>query len=421
MNYFKNSNKIQFYSIGISYKKTDASIRGLFSISEENQNLLLEKGKRLGCSNLLLISTCNRTELYAFTQNPQILLDLILEFSLGTQALLKENSFVFHGQAAVQHLFEVGCGLDSQILGDFEIIGQVKKSYEQSLKHKTAHIFLDRLVNSVIQSSRRVKAQTQLSSGATSVSYAGVQYIKDQFINLSEKKILLFGTGKLGRNTCENLLKHTNHESITLINRSSEKANILGAKFDVKVKPLHSLSEEISKTDIMFVATGAQTPTIEAHHIKREKPLLILDLSIPRNVNQNIVHLPGVTLLHMDELTELTNKTLENRQEHLPKAIQVMNEIKNEFFEWVESRQMVPTITALQSKLKGYKDHELQKMVTEKEFVDPDMVMEITDKVVQKLTGKFAGYIRQNSDNMEKDLEFIQQVFKLDDNLINHE
>jgi glutamyl-tRNA reductase len=415
MRYLDQKNPAQFYVIGLSYKKTDAQTRGLFSIGSEQQVELLQQAKLQHSDSTLLISTCNRTELYGFVTHPDILSELLVTHSNGSLELLKEVAYIYKGEEAVNHLFKVACGLDSQIIGDFEVIGQVKKSYQQSLAVKTSGVFLDRLINSVIQASRKVKFETELSSGATSVSFAGVQYIRSQFENLNDKRILLYGTGKLGRNTCENLIKHTDHHAITLINRSQEKANMLGKKFDIHVKNHKFLNDEVKQCDILFVATGAQIPTITKEHITNDSPILILDLSIPRNVDPQVADLPNVTLVHMDELSQRTNETLKNRKKYLPSAYKVMDELKDDFYAWVESRKMVPTITALNTKLKQYKDSELQKLTKTIGEREQEQMMIISDKIVQKLTGKFASYLRNNSTEFDRDLDFIQQIFKLEE------
>jgi len=415
MRYLDQNNPTQFYVIGLSYKKTDAETRGLFSIGSDQQLELLENSKLVQCKSSLLISTCNRTELYGFVSDPEVLFELLVKYSKGNLDLLKEIAYVYKGEEAINHLFKVACGLDSQIIGDFEVISQVKRSYEQSLEVKTSDVFLDRLINSVIQASRKVKFETELSSGATSVSFAGVQYIREQFQDLNDKKILLYGTGKLGRNTCENLIKHTDHDAITLINRSQEKANVLGQKFDIHVKNHQYLNDEISACDILFVATGAQVPTVTKENITNDTPLLILDLSIPRNVDPSVAELPNVSLIHMDELSKKTNETLKNREKYLPRAYKVMDELKTEFYAWIDSRKMVPTITALNQKLKQYKDSELQKLSKSIGEKEQEQMMMLSDKIVQKLTGQFASYLRNNSTEFDRDLNFIQEVFKLEE------
>ena len=142
------------------------------------------------------------------------------ENTKGTVEAFQEVAYIYKNKDAISHMFRVGSGLDSQILGDFEIIGQLKHGAKQAKKEGLLNSYLERLVNSVIQASKRIKTETELSSGATSVSFASVQYIMNTVQNISEKNILLFGTGKIGRNTCENLVKHTKNSHITLINRT---------------------------------------------------------------------------------------------------------------------------------------------------------------------------------------------------------
>ncbi len=185
-------------------------------------------------------------------------------------------------------MFRVGTGLDSQILGDFEIISQLKNAFIQSKEFGLANSFLERLVNSVIQASKKIKTDTDISSGATSVSFSAVRYIFNNVADISNKNILLFGTGKIGRNTCENLVKHSKHEHITLINRTKDKAERIANKLNVIVKDYADLQLEIQKADVLVVATGALNPTVDKTILNLKKPLLILDLSIPKNVNENV-------------------------------------------------------------------------------------------------------------------------------------
>lgn len=417
-NYYMNeeiySSTNNWFSVGISYKKSDAKTRELFSITSDKQSELLVSAKDKGCEGIFLISTCNRTELYAFTSDPEVLFNLLVTHSNGTYELLKQNAFIYQGDEAIRHLFKVGSGLDSQIIGDFEIIGQIKKSFELSVKLDVHNTFTDRIYRSVVQTSRKIKSETSLSTGATSVAFAGVHYIKTHFPNIETKKITLFGTGQLGKNTCENLVKHMPFQEVTLINRDQRKAEMLSKKFHFNVKGQDELVNEIAHTDILFVSTGASGYTITPEHITTQKPLLVLDLSMPRNVDPEVNNLPNVDLLHMDELSHMINDNLAQRSAQLPVAKEIMNSYIAEFNEWVNSRKMVPTLKALNQKLKAYKDNQLQKMVKELNINDEETVQVITDKVVQKLTSNFAGYLRENSQNFDQDLDFIQQVFKLD-------
>ena len=351
MEQHKGDKKTSFYVIGISHKKADAKLRGEFSLSPTKKATLLDQAKTKGIESIVATSTCNRTEVYGFVQHPSELIHLLCENTTGTVDIFKSVAYTLKGNAAVEHMFRVGAGLDSQILGDFEIISQLKSSARVSKKYNLLDAYLERLINSVIQASKRIKTETKLSTGATSVSFASVQYILNSIENVNSKNILLFGTGKIGRNTCENLIKHTKNEHITLINRTRERAEKIAGKFKVLVKDYSQLQEEIEKADILIVATSAQNPTIDNQIIQNKKELLILDLSIPKNVDENVRSLPNVSLTHLDELSNITDKTLEKRKEFIPVAEAIIKDIKSEFLEWLGYRKFAPTIKALKEKL----------------------------------------------------------------------
>ena len=227
MQQYNISKSSSFYAIGLSYKKADADIRGHFSLSDDARLALLKQAKENDIESLVVTSTCNRTEIYGFAQHPFQLIQLLCENTRGTVEEFQKVAYIYKNKDAIAHMFRVGSGLDSQILGDFEIISQLKTSVRISKKFDLLNHFTERLVNAVIQASKRIKTETEISSGATSVSFASVQYILNTVEDISNKNILLFGTGKIGRNTCENLVKHTKNEQITLINRTKTKQNKL--------------------------------------------------------------------------------------------------------------------------------------------------------------------------------------------------
>ena len=394
-------NIIRYYVVGLSYKNADLLTRGKFSLSKTQISLLLQQAKSDGLNELMVISTCNRTELYGIVEDPQKLIDYLCKFSKGTLAQFREKGYVLSEQKAINHVFQVGCGLDSQIIGDFEIIEQLKKSFYNSKKYDIVNGFSERLVNSVIQASKRIKTETKLSSGATSVSFASVHYILENVKDVKNKSILLFGTGKIGRNTCENLIKHTQNDHITLINRSEESAKKVAGKFNLVVKSFKALNQEIIKSDIVIVATGADDITVDKSIIANDKPLLILDLSIPSNVDSQLKNLDNVTLVNLDELSQLTNAALNKRKQYIPEANTILNEIQNEFLKWLAHRKFAPTLKALkQTLLNG----QLSKKDEAQEF----------SQIVYKLTGKVANYLKENPSKADQTIELIQQVYQLD-------
>jgi glutamyl-tRNA reductase len=310
-------------------------------------------------------------------------------------------------------MFRVGTGLDSQILGDFEIISQIKTAFNESKSNGMVNSFLERLVNSVIQASKRIKTQTEISSGATSVSFASVQYIFRNVEDIANKNILLFGTGKIGRNTCENLVKHTKHEHITLINRTKDKAEKLAQKLNVIVKDYADLQLELQKADVVVVATGAQNPTVDKAILNLKKPLLILDLSIPKNVNENVKDIEGVTLIHMDHLSQMTDETLENRKLHIPHAEAIIDEIQEEFTAWAKNRKFAPTIHALKEKLNSIKEGELNFQRKKLSNFDEQQAELISNRIIQKITNHFVNHLK-DGESMEEGIEWIEKVFQLE-------
>jgi len=407
-----SNNKKHFYAIGVSYKNADLKTRGDFSLNLEQKDTLTLEAKREGIEEILINSTCNRTEIYAHVNHPIQLINLLCKHSKGSLAVFNEIGYTHKNKAAFHHIFKVGTGLDSQILGDFEIIGQLKQGFFRSKKLGMGHGFMERLVNAVIQASKRIKTETKISSGATSVAFASVQYIINTIEEISEKNILLFGTGKIGRNTCENLIKHTENDHIVLINRTHEKAKHIAGKFNVLVKEYGELPTEIRKTDVLIVATGAQQPTISKDIIHKDTPLLILDLSIPSNVHPNVEELEQVTLINLDALSQITNKALEDRRQYIPQAEIILEEVKEEFLQWLEHRQYAPALRALKAKLTAQQSSEI-KTQEKKAVLKPEAVS-VSDQMIQKITGQLANYLKENPSKATTTLDVIQEVFQLD-------
>ena len=414
MQQYNISKSSSFYALGLSYKKADANIRGRFSLDEAAQTNLLNQAKENGIESLVVISTCNRTEIYGFAQHPFQLIKLLCDNTKGTVDDFQKVAYVYKNKEAISHMFRVGSGLDSQILGDFEIISQIKKSAIVSKDLDLLNPFLERLVNAVIQASKRIKTETEISSGATSVSFASVQYILKNVEDVSNKNILLFGTGKIGRNTCENLVKHTKNKHITLVNRTKNTAEHIAGKFNLVVKDYANLQEEINQSDILIVATGAQRPTIDKHLIQTNRSLLILDLSIPKNVDDNVQDLPNVMLVHLDDLSKITDETHEKRKEHIPFAETIIEEIKKEFNDWLETRKFAPTIKALKSKLLDFKNAELEIQRKKSPDFNEEQAELISNNIIQKITNHFAHHLKDENISTDDSLELIKQVFQLE-------
>jgi glutamyl-tRNA reductase len=401
-------NKIkQFYAIGVSHKTASIDLRGKFSLIDSQLHALFLDIKEREIEDLLIINTCNRTEIYAWSTSDTLLINLLCTYSEGTHEDFNQIGYSLKNNDAINHIFRVGTGLESQILGDFEVIGQIKQSFYRSKKMGVAHGKLERLINSVIHASKRIKTETQISSGATSVAFASVQYILKNVPDIAEKNILLFGTGKIGANTCENLVKHSQNDHIILINRTQEKAEKIAGKFPVQVKSFGELSASIRESDVLIVATSSQKYTITPELVHNKKPLLILDLSLPRNVDPELNSRSNSKVIHLDELSQITDATFERRKKFIPQSEKILEIVKLDFTDWLTHRKYLPTLKAFREKIKS-------------PSLNTELVPEgDTEHMAQKLMGQIAAYLRTNPSKADETINLLQDVFELSPDQFN--
>ncbi len=341
-----------FFIVGINYKKSDANIRGQYAINTDQYAALLALAPQFGIKELFILSTCNRTEIYGFAENAVSLSKLLCTQTQGSLNNFEVMSYIKKGRQAIEHLFEVAAGLDSQILGDYEIIGQIKQAVKFSKQHHFIGAYMERLVNGILQSSKTIKNTTELSGGTVSVSFAAIQYIKEHVGNLINKKILVLGTGKIGRNTCKNLVDYLQTKNIILINRTESKAAELAAELGLSYAPMDELAKHIAESAIILVATNSSEPVILEEHVINSGNKLIIDLSIPYNVEIAAQNLSNITLVNVDELSKIKDATLQKREAEVPKAKVIIEEHINDFLNWHHMRKNVPVLKAVKNKLK---------------------------------------------------------------------
>lgn len=342
-----------FFAAGINYKKTDALVRGDYAINNEQYAAVLKKAGAAGITELFILSTCNRTEIYGFAERPSILIELLCSETLGSIETFTKMAYVWEGIEAINHLFNVGAGLDSQILGDYEIVGQLKQAVKFSKEHGFIGAYLERMINGVLQTSKAIKTNTNLSGGTVSVSFAAIQYIRETIANYSSKKILLIGTGKIGRNTCKNLVDYLDTKNITLVNRTVAKAEELATELGLSFAPVEALDEQVQQADIILVATNSVEPIILKEHLLDSAAKLIIDLSVPYNVEEDAQQLDHITLVNVDELSKIKDATLEKRKAEIPKVKAIITEHIQEFVEWNEMRKHVPVLKEVKSRLQA--------------------------------------------------------------------
>jgi len=389
----KSTDLSKFFIAGINYKKTDAAIRGQFAISNEQYGKILSLAPASNIHELFILSTCNRTEIYGLAEDAGQLIDLICTQTTGNAATFREIAYIKNGAAAMDHLFQVSAGLDSQILGDYEIVGQIKQAVKFAREHGFVGAFMERLVNSVLQSSKSIKNQTALSGGTVSVSFAAIQYIKEKIGQVAGKKILLIGVGKIGRNTCKNMVDYLETRNITLMNRTEEKAAGLAEEIGVRYAPLEQIADHIGQSDIILVATNAEQPTLLRSQLEGKGQKLIIDLSIPCNVEESVSELPNVHLVNVDELSKMKDETLQKREAEVPKAREIIATHIAEFMEWHAMRRYVPVLKAVKTKLKELHTCPIFSRLSGESFPSTDH----TDEQIQRVINGMATKMRQHN------------------------
>ncbi len=403
-----------YFSIGISHWKSPLAVREQFSLSREKSELLIKEALALGVKSIFTVSTCNRTQLFALGGNIYQLKDLFIKHTNGKARDFKKFGFCLEGNDAIDQLFEVSTGIDSQILGDLQIFSQVKEGVEQAKKLNALDGITDRLLQFVFQANKEVQSSTSISKGAASVAHAAVLYVRDKFKTLSNKSILLIGTGEIGERTLENIKSHT-FSKVTVINRTFEKAEALAQKHDVQVAPLEKLKEEVEVADIIMVATTSNkaTLTLKDFPVTHNTKLLI-DLSVPRNIDPSLDKIAGISLIDMDKLKKVADNTLATRRKDIPKARTIINLYKMEFHDWRKLHNLGPTIKKIEQAFELEKSDEINKhkgKYTEEEL---ERIQPLINSILKRISSKNIEYLRKRYRHNEDILAIIQEMYKLD-------
>jgi len=356
--------------IGISYKTAPLEIRERFAFSKDEilpfSELMIQETE---ISDMVLISTCNRTEIY-FSQDVH---DNQSAFELVYEAIKKYKGihdhcwhyfYHFSNTSAVKHLFDVVSGLDSLIIGEDQIIGQVKDAYVTCTELALTDAVLMRLFQKSFEAGKRVRSETGIKLGITSVSSAAVEMCSCLLDGVSDKSVLLVGTGETGNLALQNIYKK-GVKQIGVTNRTQEKAEKTALKYNGQVLPFESLDKYIHGFDIVMIATSAITPIITVEMVKQcqivrpNHKQVYIDLSVPRNIESAVGDIENIDLLGVDDLQEIVRQTSERKKESAEKARLILDENVAAFSEWLASRSFRPGINLILSNLQSIKQPEL--------------------------------------------------------------
>lgn len=413
---FQVSKFSNFFLVGIDHTSAPVEVREVFSLNEEKASHLIFDYKEIGGDGMMVVSTCNRTEIYAFGNCPRDIIGLFCKHTGVQPELFYRHQNIKQNREAIEHLFKVSSGMESKILGDFEIVGQIKKSFLFAKEQAAHNAFLERLVNSAVQTSKKVKNQTQLSTGAASVAFVAVQKVKQYLANLDENtqpNVLLYGLGKIGKTACENLVNQTGLKNISLINRTEEKAERLAERFGVQHKEYTDLDRSLDEADIVIVATGALSPTVTSAQFSSTKKRLILDLSVPRNVESDLYNNPQFEVVDVDALSAIAEESMEKRRSEIPAAEAIINQMIDDFYIWLESRRVAPTLQAVRNKMESWKSKEVQNLLKKFPELNAEHADILADQLLNRITGQFARQLK-NGPDINNDLRTIHHIFEIE-------
>lgn len=402
-----------FYSIGISHWNCPLEIREQFSIDKQQSIDFISDLKALGGS-AFTVSTCNRTQVFANNTNIHQLKEKFIKYSGNQNDNFEKYGFILQGDEAIQNLFEVSTGIDSQILGDLQIFSQVKEGVEVAKNNDCINSHMDRLLQFVFQANKEVQSFTTISKGAASVAHAAVLKIRQKTEHLrKDKKILVFGTGEIGQRTLENLNSQTKAQ-ITIINRTLEKAQEIAKTQKVNYAPVESLAQEIAKADVVVVATSSKEYTINEEHISNlNSEKLFVDLSVPRNIDPKLASNQYIELVDMDQLNAEADKTLDKRKKDIPKAKTIINLHKLEFEDWSKLHTLGPTIKNLKITFEEMKNSEIEKYKGQYQHDELERIKPLIDSIVKKISSKNIEYLRNRYRVDEDILEVMREMYKI--------
>ncbi len=378
----------KFRSVGISHESSPISIREKLALSESETTTLLERLNTLfGITDLYILSTCNRTEVYYSADqdlDDEIIAILTFEKSL-TKSQVSDCVWNKSGMEAINHLFRVALGLEAKVLGDIQISNQVKRAYQKSADLGLAGPLLHRIMHAIFYANKKVVQETQFRDGAASVSYAASEIIETFIRNFEKARILILGTGEIGRDLADNL-RGTAAE-VTLANRTYEKAVTLAHILDFKVEDFDVAIRNLSNYDVVATCAGGGL-LVNKEHIGTNPAItqkLLIDLSVPRNIDPVLEKSSGILLYNLDQIEESTKSVLEKRKAAALDVEQILNESVGELEKWAQEMEVSPTIKKLKTALERIRQEEIARHIKNTSTDEAQIVDKVTKSIIQKV------------------------------------
>ncbi len=408
--------------LGLNHKSAPIEVRERFVFCEEDIKRFIPLLQLNGVSGAIVLSTCNRTEIY-YEMNEFVvplgtsdIEELLFSFRKVDKVVVK---YFYHMQneAVAAHLFRVGSGLDSMALGEYQVVGQIKTAVQISKTNKLISCGLNKLFDDALKAGKQVRTETALNSGAVSISYAGVELASKKLHHLPTHPVLLVGAGQTSELTIQNLIKKS-CSLFTIVNRTREKAEELADKYHAKVAEMDQLAELLCSNDIVITSTASKKPLFDTAMvneamIKREgKPLFFIDLSVPRNVAVEVNAIEHVHVYDVDALNHVIENNLEKRKGEIAMAEQMIAVAVAEYMKWFNIRALAPTFKTISTSFQEASKNVLDGIIKNQEAEEYSRALEYSDLITKKLIGMMIENIKSATDN-GNNREFITVVNQL--------
>jgi len=384
--------QFHFKAISVNYKKASLDVREKLSLNEFETKLLLNQLRDiLNISEAIVISTCNRTEVYYLAENEYAANIISLICSVKG---IRESSYyapyfstINDTNEAIQYLFRVAMGLESQVIGDLQISNQVKKSYQWTADENMAGPFLHRLLHTIFFTNKRVVQETAFRDGAASVSYAAVELTEELCQSIINPKILIVGLGEIGTDVARNFKASSWASCIKVTNRTFTTATQIAEECGFEAILFEQLWQAVAEADIIISSVSLPAPLFDRNALENLSYTFkyFIDLSVPRSVSQNAEELSGVLVYNIDHINVRTTETLERRKNSIPAVEKIVNEAVGEFSDW--SREMIfsPTIQKLKNALEQIRQEEISKYLKKMDSEEAQKIDAITKGIMQKI------------------------------------
>ena len=416
---------MDYQLIGISHKSAPVEVRERFAVPESSlHGILHELARHPGVNEALVLSTCNRVELLVHSKEASAdLLEFIRDYCQPQSAEWQSYLYSYQGADAVRHLFRVASGLDSMILGEAQILGQLKQAYATARVAGTARTQLAKLMNRTFAVAKRVRRETAVGCSAVSIASVAVELARNIFGQLTRKQILLVGSGKMAELVCRHLLSH-GANSITVSNRTLENATVLASQFGGDAIPLDQIQDACVDADIVITSTGSPKTIFRLEHgqmlVNRRKgrPIFFIDIAVPRDVDPELAKLDGVFVYNIDDLRETAMPHVAQREQEAVRAERIIEEEVEKMKIREQAFNVVPTIVSLQHYFESIRQNEFTRLRGRLGLLTPEQSLAVdllTRSIVNKITHAPISNLKVLSSSNEAPaaVEIVNRLFNL--------